>query len=151
MIVRRNEPQSLAAKLDHLFGTVRRRNGQEFSYEEVAATISSGGVVISQSYIWQLRKGKRDNPTFKHLQALADFFGVPPAYFFDDDVTDRVNQQLEALRVEQHRLTELANADKGRAIAMRAGELTPDRRQLVENLLEVVWREQQAEHSRKES
>ena len=143
--------ESLAAKLDHLFETVRRRNGQEFSYEEVAATISSGGVVISQSYIWQLRKGKRDNPTFKHLQALADFFGVPPAYFFDNDVADRVNQQLKALRDEQHRLTELADTSRGRAIAMRAGELTPDRRQLVENLLDVVWREQQSEQKRTES
>lgn len=54
------------------------------------------GVTISQSYIWQLRKGKKDNPTLKHLQALADFFGVPAAYFFDSEVTARVNDQLRS-------------------------------------------------------
>lgn len=136
--------QSLAEKLDHLFTTVRRRNGQEYSYEEVASLIAAKGVTISQSYIWQLRKGKKDNPSVKHVQALAEFFGVPANYFFDDVVTDRVDEQLEQLRAEQVRLNALANSDEGRLMAMRAGELTEDRRQLVKNLLDVVWREQQA-------
>ena len=29
--------------------------------------------------------GQRDNPTIKHLIAIARFFGVPPTYFFPDD------------------------------------------------------------------
>jgi hypothetical protein len=36
------------------------------------------------TYLRQLRKGLRDNPTKRHLEALADFFGVAPIYFFDD-------------------------------------------------------------------
>ena len=45
----------------------------------------------------QLRKGLRDNPTKKHLEALADFFGVSPSYFFDEAVEERVNAQLALL------------------------------------------------------
>ncbi|UMO99884.1 helix-turn-helix domain-containing protein [Amycolatopsis sp. EV170708-02-1] len=144
-----DEPgRSLAEKLDHLFAHVTRRNGTEFTYEEVASAITAEGVTISQSYVWQLRKGKKDNPTLKHLQGLADFFGVPVTYFFNEGVSDRVDRQLEYLRAEQARLRELAETDEVRLMAMRAGELTTDRRELVKNLLDVVWRDQQAMRER---
>ncbi|MER6668279.1 helix-turn-helix domain-containing protein [Amycolatopsis japonica] len=146
---RQDEPgRSLAEKLDHLFAHVTRRNGGEFTYEEVASAITAEGVTISQSYVWQLRKGKKDNPTLKHLQGLADFFGVPVTYFFNEDVSDRVDRQLAYLRAEQARLRELADTDEVRLMAMRAGELTTDRRELVKNLLDVVWRDQQAMRER---
>src|SRR5208283_3075416 len=48
-------------------------------------------------YLWQLRKGLRDNPTRNHLAALARFFGVSPAYFFDDDAAEVVDAQLSLL------------------------------------------------------
>lgn len=138
--------RSLADKLNHLFAHHTSRNGQEYSNEQVAAAISGRGeVTISQSYIWQLRKSKKDNPTCKHLQALADFFGVPVSYFFDDDVTDRVDQQLEQLRSEQIRLNEIAGRSDVQLMAMRAGELSPHRRKLVMELLNVVYREEKAE------
>src|SRR5205085_1911330 len=99
-----------AEKLNYLFATVTAQEGREHSNEQVASAITAGGVSISQSYIWQLRKGIKDNPTVKHVQALADFFGVPPAYFFDEAVTDRVGQRLAQLKVEQRRLTEIADS-----------------------------------------
>ena len=64
--------------------------------------------------------------------------------FFDDEVTDRVNEQLETLRAEQVRLHELAGSDDVRLMAMRAGMLSPHRRRLVLELLNVVYREEQA-------
>ena len=138
----------LADKLNHLFTQVRPRGGQEYSNEQVAAAISAKGEVkISQSYIWQLRKSKKDNPTYKHLQALAGFFGVPVSYFFDDQVTDRVAQQLEKLKSEQIRLNELAGTSDVQLMAMRAGELSPHRRRLVMELLNVVYREEKAERA----
>lgn len=138
--------RSLADKLNYLFAHYTPRGGQEYSNEHVAAAISRRGEVkISQSYIWQLRKSKKDNPTFKHLQALAGFFGVPVSYFFDDQVTDRVDQQLKRLRSEQLRLNELAASSDVQLMAMRAGELSPHRRRLVMELLNVVYREEQAE------
>lgn len=89
--------QTLAEKLDHLFRTVRPPGRNEYTYKEVEEGIacSSHGVKISHTYIWQLRRGKRDNPTLKHLEALAEFFGVPTTYFIDESVTEKVNSQLQ--------------------------------------------------------
>src|SRR3954465_16066698 len=90
--------RSLADKRNHLFATVHPRNRGEYSSEEVAQAIATrGGPTISATYIWMLRRGVRDNPTKRHLEALASFFGVPPAYFFEDDVTSEVDAQLATL------------------------------------------------------
>jgi transcriptional regulator with XRE-family HTH domain len=89
---------SLAEKLDRLFRAVRPAGRGEYSYQEVAEAIrAEGGPTISATYLWQLRKGLRDNPTRNHLAALARFFGVSPAYFFDDDAVEVVDAQLSLL------------------------------------------------------
>jgi len=89
---------TLAGKLDRLFTSVRPREGGEYTYQEVADRLRErGGATISATYIWQLRKGLRDNPTKRHLEALADFFGVPPAYFFDNEQATQVEAELELL------------------------------------------------------
>jgi hypothetical protein len=55
--------RTLAQKLDHLFATVHPPKG-EYTHEEVATGIRDrGGPTISATYVWQLRKGLRDNPT----------------------------------------------------------------------------------------
>jgi transcriptional regulator with XRE-family HTH domain len=89
------ETNSLAGKLNHLFATVIPAGRRPYSTEEVARFITDDGVPISGSYIWLLRKGQRNNPTLRHIVALSKFFGVPPAYFFDDDVTTHVDSHLK--------------------------------------------------------
>ena len=90
--------KTLAEKIDHLFRTVHPAKGGEYTYEQVSKAIEDrGGPTISAAYVWQLRKGVRDNPTKRHLEALADFFGVPPSYFFDEDAARRVDEELELL------------------------------------------------------
>lgn len=137
--------RSLADKLNHLFATATTRRGHEYSNEQAATAIVATGVTISQSYIWQLRKGRKDNPTFKHLRALAAFFGVPVSYFFDDAVTDRVDQQLDDLRAEQARLNEIMGSSDAQLMALRAGELSPAGRRQVMDLLDVVHRLERVE------
>src|SRR6266550_4439777 len=89
---------TLAAKIDRLFAAVHPRGRGEYTHEEVAEAIRQrGGPTISATYLWQLRKGLRDNPTKKHLEALASFFGVSPAYFFDDEATARIDAELDIL------------------------------------------------------
>src|SRR3954471_14622646 len=89
---------TLAAKLNHLFGVVRPADGDEYTFDEVAESIrTQGGPTISATYLWQLRKGLRDNPTKRHLEALAGFFGVPPAYFFDNEAALRINAERDLL------------------------------------------------------
>ena len=81
----------LADRLDYLFRTVHPKDRGPYTPAEVAEAINeaAGGRVISSTYIWQLRTGRRDNPTQKHLSALASFFGVSPMYFFQQAEADR--------------------------------------------------------------
>jgi transcriptional regulator with XRE-family HTH domain len=113
----RPERSPLADRLEHLFRTVRESDRREYSNDEVATAISRDqGVSISASYIWYLRTGQRDNPTLKHLTALATFFGVPAAYFFDDHTHREVVAELALLT---------AMNDAGvRDVALRAAGLS---------------------------
>ncbi|OZM73072.1 hypothetical protein CFN78_12710 [Amycolatopsis antarctica] len=142
--------EDLAGRLNHLFTAVRRPDGREYSNEQVAQAAAEQGVTISQSYIWQLRKGRKSNPTLKHLQALGEFFGVPPAYFFDDGVAGRIDEQIERLAGERARAREAEAGSEARLMAMRAGELSPDRRKQVMDLLDVVYRLERAERHENE-
>ena len=89
-----------------------------------------GGPTISATYIWQLRKGIRDNPTKKHLEALAGFFGVPPAYFFDDAATKRIDAELALL-------VALRDGDV-RQLALRASGLSPNSLRTIASMVERV-------------
>jgi transcriptional regulator with XRE-family HTH domain len=83
-------------RLDHLFRTVRAPDGSEYSYRHVALRIEQlVGYKTSSSSLQELRAGVRSNPSMKHLHGLCAFFGVPIAYFFDEDLTARVDTQLE--------------------------------------------------------
>lgn len=128
-------PTKLAEKLNHLFKTVHPASAGPYSNEEVAAAIRDrGGPTISATYIWLLRKGQRDNPTLKHLEALASFFGVPPAYFFDDDTTTAVNAELELLT---------AMKDLGvQRVALRVAGLSP---KSLDSIVEMIGRVRELE------
>ena len=137
--------RSLAGRLNHAYEMLPKSDGSKYSNDEVSRTLGEQGEQISASYLWQLRTGKKDNPTLRHLEALAKFFGLPVAYFFDDTVTDRVDIQLEELRQERARLAEVGTRDAVKLMALRAGQLAPDRFRLVSELVDVVYRQQQME------
>ena len=122
---------TLAEKVDLLFRTFRPRGGGEYSFEEVAQKIAeSGGPTISATYLWMLRKGIRDNPTKKHLEALANFFKVSPEYFFDSETAQRYAAQLDLVG---------AFRDAGvREIALRAQDLSPEALQTIAEMLDRV-------------
>lgn len=103
--------QSLAAKIDRLFRTVRGSDGRELTYDYVAEQIAARGVTtISANYLYMLRRGIRDNPTKKHVEALAIFFGVSPAHFFDE---------VEPAADQEHQLLERPDIRKVASLAAR--------------------------------
>lgn len=77
---------SLAEKLDHLFSTCRRTDGKQYTYDDVQK--GTGGEV-SHTYAWKLHKGHAANPGYQKLAALAEFFGVPITYFYDESLESR--------------------------------------------------------------
>ncbi len=123
---------TLAAKLDRLFTTMRRQGAAEPSNAVVAAAITEQlGVPISHTYIWQLRTGRRDNPSIQHLTALATYFGVPVAYFLDDEESAKIERDLELLTtLREHGVTD---------IALRAADLSQDSRDTVSDLITRLW------------
>lgn len=122
---------SLAARLNRLFQTVHARGQSEYSNEEVAEAIRQrGGPTISAAYLWQLRKGLRDNPTKHHLEALAEFFGVPAAYFFDDAESAQIAAELDLLMA-------LRDAPV-RQIALRAFGLSAQSLRTIAEIVENV-------------
>ncbi|ONI81186.1 hypothetical protein ALI144C_21855 [Actinosynnema sp. ALI-1.44] len=127
-----NAPFSIAEKLDRLFHRVRPAGQGEYSHNAVAEAIrEQQGISISHTYIWQLRTGRRDNPTIQHLTALATFFGVPVAYFLDDEETRQIDSELELLA---------ALRDTGvTEIALRAADLSPGSRETISNMILKVW------------
>ncbi len=123
---------TLADKLDHLFATVRPAKG-EYTHQEVATAIrDAGGPTISATYVWQLRKGLRDNPTKHHMEALAGFFGVPPAYFFDDDATGQIDTELAVLAALRD--------GSVRRLAQRAAGLSAESLHVLADLVERLRR-----------
>jgi len=92
---------TLAEKLTRLFQTVRSPDGDEYTYAEVVAGINARGVAkTSDTYLCDLRNGTKDNPRIKHLEAIAEFFGVPVTYFLDgDESAARMYAQIAALPV----------------------------------------------------
>lgn len=120
---------TLAEKLDRLFKTAHPRGRGEYSYEEVADGIRRRGeATISASYLWELRTGQKDNPRKKHLEAVADFFGISPAYFFDDAIAERIDAQLELFAALRQ-----ANV---RELALRVADLSPETIRTIAQLVE---------------
>ncbi|MCQ4046555.1 hypothetical protein ACFOSC_20170 [Streptantibioticus rubrisoli] len=107
--------QRLSELIAALYPDERQRPG----YAKLAAQIrQSTGGTISATYLWELATGKKRNVTLEQLDVLAEFFGVPPEYFFDDDVAERVSAQLKLASA-------LRNA-RVRNLALRAEGLSPE-------------------------
>lgn len=116
------------ARLDHLFQTVRAPDGGEYTYRQVATDIERlVGYKTSSSYLQELRAGLRINPSMKHLHGLCAFFGVPIAYFFDEDLAARVDAQLE--------LAASLREPSVRQLAIQAAGLSADALQAITQIV----------------
>ncbi|MFY1700012.1 helix-turn-helix transcriptional regulator [Solwaraspora sp. WMMD791] len=127
---------TLADKLNLLFDTVRPAGRDPYTSREVADAIRERGGSISDVYIWQLRTGRRTNPTKEHLEALADFFDVDPAFFFDRRRSGEIERDLHALQAMRNL--------KVRAVATRLSALPEEQLDAVGDILDRVMQALQA-------
>ncbi len=124
-LVPSSSPASFAERLNLLFQT-RLVDGRMLSNEAACKAIrDAGGPTISKSYLAELRSGAKDNPTRKHMQALAALFKVEPSFLIDE--TDEVEETMVRLR------TELALQSKAKVegAALRATAANTDLRDAV--------------------
>ncbi|MEU3225901.1 XRE family transcriptional regulator [Streptomyces sp. NPDC006976] len=122
----------LAEKLERLLRMTAPAGQKAPSNEEVATAINiaAGEKTISATYVWQLRTGRKTNPTMRHLEALAHYCGVNAAYFLSDEESAKVDEQLALLDA-------LKDSD-AQNIALRSTGLSESSRQAVSNMIDQL-------------
>lgn len=127
---------TFAELLDHLFKEVHPPERGPYTYAEVAKAIqkTSGGESrgLTASAIQQLRTGVKKNPTRHTIKALADFFGVPAGYFFDEATTERAKAEI--------RLLAAMRDQDVRKVALRANGLSVDSLKMLSTVIEQARR-----------
>ncbi|WP_189061586.1 hypothetical protein [Longimycelium tulufanense] len=83
----------------HLTDTVYPLTRGPWTADEIAQAITDRGRWgrISTKYVRTLIKG-HPNPFLKTVLGLSDHFGVPPAYFFDDEFARTVDEEAAAFK-----------------------------------------------------
>jgi transcriptional regulator with XRE-family HTH domain len=104
------QPRSAAAplarvdfgqRLTRLVEETRRPDGQRWTLTHVAEECTLRGVQTTRQYLAYLMTGQRDEPRLSLVEALADVFGVPAAYF-TADYLGRVASELLPLLAVMH-------------------------------------------------
>jgi transcriptional regulator with XRE-family HTH domain len=119
-------PESaFADRLNHLVATVHPASRGPYTDAEIGVAV---GVTAQAVRYW--RQGKRSNPTLVSLQKLAQVFGVPVAYFFDDQTANQLDGELRVLT---------AMRDQGvRQIALRSAGLSPEGRAAIVEMIKRI-------------
>ncbi len=116
--------EDFAAKLKRLFEEKRKPDGTQYTQTEVVENTKG---VLTRVYLWKLLSGRASNPGFHVIQALAEFFGVDPSYFFESDET-----KAELAKENQERDAFLDQ------IALRSPDLDDDAKQAVLHMIESI-------------
>jgi transcriptional regulator with XRE-family HTH domain len=124
-------PGVIAQRLEYLFTHVHPPGRGPYTHREAADAINAlaGRRVLSSAYLWQLRTGKRSDPTHSRLSAIARFFGVLPQYFYDAEEARRADEQLVLLA--------LLRDDRIRHLALSARDLPGDQLRIVSRI--IAW------------
>ena len=73
-----------AQRLSRLFEETRRPDGRRWTLQYVADECVARGQQVTKAYILHLKSGQRTEPRLTLVEALADVFRVPVAYFTAD-------------------------------------------------------------------
>lgn len=122
--------RSFGEKLTHLIETVHPPDRGPYSYREIEAGLAGHPGAMTAAYINQLALGKQQHPRIHYVQALASFFGVPVTYFFDDEATERIDEQISAVTAWRDQ--------EAQHIAERVAALSPRDRHTVNALIDSL-------------
>ncbi|MYZ37666.1 MULTISPECIES: helix-turn-helix transcriptional regulator [unclassified Streptomyces] len=76
--------EPFSERLRRLFEIVRPPDRGEFTPAEVGRALG-----VSHVLVWQWKTGRQNDPKRSQMHALAEFFGVPSGYFYDDETAGR--------------------------------------------------------------
>jgi transcriptional regulator with XRE-family HTH domain len=118
---------SFGELLNYLFATKLKPDGTRYKLREVADATG-----ISIGFLSDARRGNKENPPKEFIESLADFFDVPPAYFFGPLPEETAS--LEAALQEV-----LVKPAMGR-ILLRAGRYSEVEREMLLDLMDSMER-----------
>jgi transcriptional regulator with XRE-family HTH domain len=92
----RETSTTLGDRLNRLFDVRRPADAPERAYtnREVVTGCKAAGFELSESHLSELRRGVKQNPTLRTLQAIASFFQVQVGYFTDTEIPADVDREL---------------------------------------------------------
>ncbi len=80
-----NDKGLFARKLENLFKTVLKPDGSEYSETDIEIATTEFGERVTSTYVYRLRRGLSQNPSYDKIRILANFFDISPGYFFAED------------------------------------------------------------------
>ncbi|MCY3748427.1 MAG: helix-turn-helix transcriptional regulator [Chloroflexi bacterium] len=111
----------MALCMQYLLTTTRKPDDTAYSIDEVAR-----GTGVSLTYLRNMLAGRQDNPSRKVIAALARFFNVSPAYFFERSNVPQPAEHAPASEIE---------------VALRSAEhLGPDGRRILLDMIRLAQR-----------
>jgi ESX-1-secreted protein regulator len=131
--------RTLADKVNWLISAARPAGRGPYSDAEVAALIREAtGEPVTGTAIGKLRSGQDANPPQRLIAAMAQFFGVPPDFFFGGSDGNRAG-----LTPEQAELLAIIRASGIPLADLRVLlELNPQARQLLLGFITAAARDQ---------
>jgi transcriptional regulator with XRE-family HTH domain len=131
---------TFAERLTTARETIRRPDGKMHTLEEIAEGVRTyTGDTCSKQYIGDLLSGKYTAPTRHKIEGIAHFFGLPPGYFFNDKLSEQMQEDLKlgaALR------------EAGvRGLAARMLEVDPAKRETVLRMLNEIHHREDIPHT----
>lgn len=132
--------RTLADKVNWLISTARPAGRGPYSDAEVAALIrKETGEPVTGTAISKLRSGQAANPHQRLIAAMAQFFGMPPDFFFDGFDGD---QAMSLTREQAETLALIRSAGITPAELRVVLGLSPHARQLLVGFVTAAARDQ---------
>jgi transcriptional regulator with XRE-family HTH domain len=89
-------PGTFAERLATARDSIRRPDGKRYTLEEIAAGVRAHtGDTCSKQYIGDLLSGKYTAPSQRKIEGIAKVFGLPPGYFFNDEHSAQMQEDLK--------------------------------------------------------
>ncbi|RZU75290.1 hypothetical protein EV384_3822 [Micromonospora kangleipakensis] len=132
---------TFAERLDWLFRTSRDPAGRPYSVRYVATELTRRGCRISHTHLSNLRQGRAPDPRRSVVDAIAGFFGRPPAFFAEQAGSQDEGDLVHAL-ADPHI----------KQVAMRLADarLSPEGHAAVVAMIEQVQRLEAAARRRRD-
>jgi transcriptional regulator with XRE-family HTH domain len=127
-----NRRGGIPERLNYLFQTVHAPDRRPYSAAEVARWINDNGGKISSVYILKILNGERTDPSQRYLKEIARYFGVSPAFFWEDDPAELDG---EALNTQI-----LLRDDLVQSMMLRAARLSRGQQEALSGIIDSLLR-----------